>query len=125
MPKSRSTGRTGRMMREAIRLAEAGQDVVVVVAGAKQAHDLFVEYDLITMPLVHLTTEAVANRDIDWMSMRMKRTGMVLLVDHYVLERRYPKILEMLHRFDAVDDPAEIRATLNDLHDELEGRDDG
>jgi len=53
-----------------------------------------------------VSTTVLAN--IDWENMRMTgaHPNCVLLVDHFAIESKFSQILAMLHRFDAVDDPA-------------------
>jgi hypothetical protein len=93
------------MMMAAKELSDAGAEVVVVVATDRQAKSLWDKNrEWLVESNVVVTTEREANRQVDWMSMRMKNSvpSRTLLVDHYVLERRYHFLLEMLHRFDEV-----------------------
>jgi hypothetical protein len=98
------TGRTTRMLQEAIRLSNKGHAVYVVGADSRHAKLLQIALDTLSPPLDHGIKFEDAERfpSLDWNTMRMLRAhpNCRVLVDHWVIESRYAAMLEMLHRFD-------------------------
>jgi hypothetical protein len=115
----RRTGRTTRLLREAVRLASEGKAVFVVSVGNRllnmfrympEAHQTFQSHPVDRNQYGHVWTKgslvflSSGSSVIDWESltipgMRGMRNG-VLLVDHYAIEEKFKKHLEMLHRYD-------------------------
>lgn len=98
MNNTRGTGKTTRMVQEALRLEEEGKAVYVVVAShQKQAiKDMLPEGSSVKIE----TNDTLSNFDWDTMRLRGVWVACETLVDHFLIERRYHKILEMYHRFD-------------------------
>lgn len=100
----RATGRSTRMLMEAVALAKEGRRVTVVVPGAQtyHAHMLLEEAGVATLVKVERPTFLAR---IDFMERDMRVRGEdgshVLLIDHYVLEERYHALLAMLTRYDS------------------------
>ena len=102
------TGRTTRMLEEAIKQAKLGRAVYVVGASAAHARMLNDMCSAKSGALGIKFETASSLGNIDWENMRMTgaHPNCVLLVDHFAIESKFSQILAMLHRFDAVDDPA-------------------
>jgi hypothetical protein len=94
----RGTGRTTRMLQEAKRLADEGRAVYVIAASKAQADTLeaMSGYDQ------RIKFEPCAPSNFDWEQMKLKgaHPQCVTLVDHYAIEWRFERILEMLYRFE-------------------------
>lgn len=92
----RATGRTTRLIEEAKRLQQQGKPVVVVVATGRQVNEVRIKTGD-TVRVVHSQSP-----EWDWNELRLY--GLPLeteyLIDHYVIEKKYAKILQALHRFD-------------------------
>lgn len=92
----RATGRTTRMLQEASRLIDEGRAVYVIM-DSKAAIDRVREFD----DRIAFETPA-SSVTFDWEMMRLRgaHPNCVVLVDHYAIEQRYARLLEMLTRFD-------------------------
>lgn len=101
----KGTGRTTRMLQEAIRLALAGRAVYVVGANSAHAKTLEAQLAALSPPERHGIKFEDATRfpELDWNTMTIRRAHpkCVVLVDHYAIERGIALMLEMMHRFDA------------------------
>ncbi len=93
----RGSGRTTRMLDEARRLADEGKAVYVIAANEAQRRQL----QSVAGENVKVETHTTAG-NFDWEQMRLigSYPNCVTLVDHYAIESRFAKVLEMLHRFD-------------------------
>lgn len=114
----RHSGRTTRMLEAAINLASEGRAVYVMTASSQEKRRLEDFLDRILKESVRLresvgpaggrlgiqfeTTESTG-QGFDWEQMRLvgAHPNCAVLVDHYAIEKRYARILEMLHRFDS------------------------
>jgi len=102
----RGTGRTTRMLEEAIKQAEAGRAVYVV--GAKANHVWALEEAVkdicgksaSSLGIKFETAHTVGNFDWKTLTLRGAHPNCVVLVDHYAIEAEFARMLEMLHRFD-------------------------
>ncbi len=91
---ARATGRTTKMLREAEDLSMQGKKVCVVVP-----RNLIKEYK---RKLAGTTVQVIGmleNFDYRTMSVQGVRDT-IYLIDHYVIEQQFEKILDMLHRYD-------------------------
>lgn len=101
----RGSGRTTRMLKEALRLNSKGYAVYVVGATAAHARDLERSLFNLNPSEGHgiKFESAESQLEFDWRLMR--RPGSApnarFLVDHWAIEYRYADMLEMLHRFDS------------------------
>lgn len=93
------TGRTARMLREARRLALQGR--LVWVLGATKAHAEALRKQCEETPGILFGTPN-SLRDFDWIRLRSPdmHPDTVVLIDHFVIETRFERLLTMLHRFD-------------------------
>lgn len=102
------SGRTTRMLQEAIQLSLARRAVYVVGLNAAHARVLAQRLEELNPPEGHGIQFGDANmiRTLDWYTLTLDRAhpNCVVLVDHAVIEQRYRAVLRMLHRFDA-DEP--------------------
>lgn len=112
---ARRTGRTTRMLHEALDAAIHGQSVIVIAANARLARDM--QHQLHTMAEGYLTRVSLGciefpgariliqtpGKDFDWMTLRVRGMdrSMRVLVDHYAIEMSFEPIITMLHRFDS------------------------
>ena len=93
----RGTGRTTRMLDEAKRMAADGKAVYVIAANELQANEL---RSLAGESVKVETAKSAGN--FDWEQLRLvgAHPNCVTLIDHYAIESRFARVLEMLHRFD-------------------------
>lgn len=96
----RCTGRTTRMVEEAIRLAKEGKMVYLVFNTVRDCREFSLKHRLTEHRLIK--TFHMSHPDLNWETMQIDYglKDAVTLVDHYVIECRYSKVLDMLHRFD-------------------------
>ncbi len=120
---ARKTGRTTRMLEEALRLAGEGYAVYVVVAPGDQRR-VMDALTLLGKPRRGIKVETEAGLgNFDWQTMTLRGAwpNCVVLVDHYVIEQRFGAMLDMLRRFDEdpppkiarMDSPVTLRAVGN------------
>ncbi|OFV82548.1 MAG: hypothetical protein A2Y78_11265 [Acidobacteria bacterium RBG_13_68_16] len=95
----RQTGRTTRMLEHAKRLEAEGQVVYVLTASERQADALRAQLGPETS--IQVTPLACVIR-LRWDTLQIEGAppNCVVLVDHYVIETRFGKMLEMLHAYD-------------------------
>ena len=97
----RQTGRTTRMLEEAKRLLEQGQKVVIGTAHFSERNLINDMARRMNLPDGY-KVELASKLNIDWFNLTLidiaPKTH--FLLDHAVIEIRYPKLLEALHRFD-------------------------
>ena len=98
------TGRTTRMLKEAIRLSGKGYALYVVAADRPHQLTLQSMLDELRPPRGHgIKIEYVEMfPEIDWQTMSMPnaRPNCRVLVDHYTIEHRFRYMLQQLHAFD-------------------------
>jgi hypothetical protein len=96
----RGTGRTTRMLELAKSLDAQGRAVYVVVAEGTVG---LAREKLAGTSVKVESTAFVANGNfnLETMTLRGAHPRCVVLVDHWVIERRYPAMLAELHRYDA------------------------
>lgn len=121
----RATGRTTRMLAEALRNARQRRWVGVITASEAQADALcerFVDlcraegitHERVSSNKVYIGEENrprgevsfeayYARKDWDWHTMRGAHANRacIFLTDHYAIEARFQRMLEELHRYDA------------------------
>jgi hypothetical protein len=110
----RNTGRTSRMLREAARLALAGQNVIVIASTHAQAHELWrktwdVGYPGIEAHVGNLTVtfnngktikfKRASDPFISWETGVVEGEQAVVLVDHFAIEQKWGWVLEMWLKF--------------------------
>ena len=100
----RATGRTTRMLMDAIQQAKNGHDVCVVAANLEHAGILRQMYcDMVPeedVTLVKFASVAMIE-NFDWDTLRIKgEPNSKILLDHYTVEAKFEKLLEMYHRYD-------------------------
>ncbi len=95
------TGRTTRMVQHAVELAKQGRAVYVVMANDHQAQEF--QKIIPTQSGIKFETHL---SNLDWETMRLlgAHPNCVVLVDHYVIERRFSAMLEMLHAYDLTEE---------------------
>lgn len=100
MKSNRQTGRTTRMLAEAVTLAKAGRAVYVVVANEREVERI--ESLLPDNLGIQVETEYSLG-NLDWESLRLvgAHPNCVVLVDHYAIESKFRQALAMLQRYDA------------------------
>lgn len=101
----RATGRTTRMLADAIAQARAGRAVYVVAANLSHARVLqdMAGEEARQLSIKFETGHTLGN--LDWRRMRLigAHTNCVVLVDHHVIETEFAAMLEMLRRYDLPD----------------------
>ena len=99
----RATGRTTRLLDDAIKQAEDGKAVYVVtstMAHSKQLKETMGKDKAENLGIKFETTTSV---NFDWGHMRVlgSHPNCVFLVDHSAIEQTFSPMLEMLHRYDS------------------------
>jgi hypothetical protein len=97
----RGTGRTARMLEEAVRQAEAGRAVYVLAADVSHARELAKRVPL-DLGIKFETVRSLGSA-LDPQALRLQGThpNCVLLVDHHAIERGWARVIREYHRFDA------------------------
>lgn len=93
------TGRTTRLLQEARRLSDEGRAVYVIVSSDELVKSFQTE-EFRRRGIKVETMASVGNLELETMRLRYAHPNCAVLVDHYVIERRFRPMLEMLHRFD-------------------------
>jgi len=90
------------MLAEAVKLAKKKRAVYIVVANASQKHLMEKQCGeaFRRLGIKFETSESASNFDWETMALRGAHPNCVTLVDHYAIEARFPRIVEMLHRYD-------------------------
>lgn len=94
------TGRTGRMLNDAVRKARDGRAVYVVAADGNQAKEFERRLPDDLGIKVEIWGGVSAQLDIQSMRLRGAHPNCLILIDHYAIERAFGPLLSMLHRFD-------------------------
>lgn len=94
--KRRQTGRTSRLIAEAVRMKSEGKRVAVIFSTMGEVH----EFQLKT----NCCVKAFSASSQEWSWDEFRVYGLPLdteyLVDHHAIESRFSKILRAYHRFD-------------------------
>lgn len=126
MRQYRGTGRTSRMVAQAIYAAAGNRKVLVVFSTVGQLKDM---KDLLTktakknnIPLIYLNNivlESIDNlRSFDWKAMEahdFRGRFSVTMVDHGVIEEKFSKALDELYRYNHQDQSEINRVYFDDL----------
>lgn len=100
LQKLRGTGRTTRMLEHAKKLAREGRAVYVIADNTNDARRLQMLCGEPNLGIKFETPRSPGN--FDWEQMRLvgAHPNCVVLVDHYAIEDRFARVLEMLHAYD-------------------------
>ena len=99
---NRQTGRTTRMVEEAIDLANKGRAVYILADNynhAENIRELFGE-DPETYGIKIETEGDLGNFDWQTLSLRGAHKNCIVLIDHYTIENKFSRIIEALHKYD-------------------------
>ena len=96
----RATGRTGRMLRKAEELARAGRAVYVVCGDPRAMEGEFGREKAWSLGIKFESASSPGNLDLERVRLVGAHPNCVVLVDHYVIEKRFGAMLEELHRYD-------------------------
>ncbi len=117
----RGTGRTTRMLRHAHQLAaEDGRAVYVIGATKEHAAQLQHAYDQLFHPeddpafrhgISFEDAQKLGGFSWETLSVRGAHPNCVFLVDHYAIEARYSRILQMLHAYDPAEASSQPEST--------------
>jgi hypothetical protein len=94
------TGRTGRMLEEALRLQAAGKSVIIMMANHTEATAI---KNRLGSSIGTIKVESITGYPrFDWNKMEIPGMGsqFVVLVDHSAIEGKFGMVLDTLHRFD-------------------------
>jgi hypothetical protein len=96
------------MLQEAISLTGKGKAVYVIAHNRDQAEMLKQMAGRIgkTLGIKFETPSSLSNFDWETLRLRGAHPNCIVLVDHYAIEAKFAKVLEMLHRYD----PAPMQA---------------
>lgn len=101
----RRTGRTTRMLEDAMAMARNGRAVYVI--GATKHHADMLRgvagpaADQLGIKFEAARESGLGNMDWETMSLQGAHPNCAVLVDHYAIESKFAAVLEMLHRYDA------------------------
>lgn len=104
---ARATGRTTKMLKDAVRLAQQGKAVYVIAADTNQRHHLEAALGVAGRELgIKVETPQTAG-NFDWqtMSLRGAHQNCKVIADHYAIEAHFRLLLDALHHYDAVPGP--------------------
>jgi hypothetical protein len=94
------------MLKEAVKLTTEGQRVYVLAAHESHRRALIWELRRISpsaLSTAALTFVTPRSADFDWRDLTIRgvdpRTT-TILIDHYAIEHRFPRLIEMYRRFD-------------------------
>lgn len=99
----KASGRTTRLLAEAISQDRSGRAVYVLTLDASHAESLKEEC-LRIAPDVRIKFEAAGClRNLSWEQVRLvgAHPNCLVLIDHAAIEAKFGALLQMLHRFDA------------------------
>lgn len=99
----KGTGRTTRMLEEAIKQAAAGYDVMILAADNRHRDALVLQLHSLNAERVPITVRPISwIRTFDWVSMRIRPLdpNIITFVDHHAIESHLANALRELHRFD-------------------------
>lgn len=91
------------MINEAKKLAADGRAVYIVAANKIEAENIQYRIGAKTSSIKVNTEITLSNFDWETMSLLGAHPNCVVLVDHYAIESKFPKLLEMLYRYDKKD----------------------
>ncbi len=101
----RGTGRTSRMIENAIEETDKGRAVYVVTASLQERNrikGLFMDRGYPNMKVE--TAETLGSLDWRDLSLMGAHPNCLVVVDHYAIESKFAPMLKELHRYDADDD---------------------
>lgn len=98
----RQSGRTTRLLEEAINLVRAGRAVYVIGADKQHCWHLKNAAGLLApeVEITFETPETLSNFDWETFRLRGAHPNCIVLVDHFTIETHFSRLIEMLHRFD-------------------------
>lgn len=95
------TGRTTRMLKEAVALSREGKSVYIVAANTEHVRTLRIMLSREDSLYINIDTpEGLGNFEWESMTLRNAWPNCVVLVDHYTIEYRFHAMLAMLHKYD-------------------------
>lgn len=96
------TGRTTRMLEHAIWLAGQGRAVYVAVGSKFQGKALEAQRGIKAAWSTSIKIEPYHDLDINWetMTLRGAHKNCVLLIDHFVIEKKFFRMLQMQEQYD-------------------------
>lgn len=100
---NRRTGRTIRMMEKAVKAASGDNGAIVIAANEQEARRLRA---MVPSDLPVFVYSVADYRGMDWANMRLRDSHQdwPTFVDHFAieqhLERRFPRLVRELHRYD-------------------------
>lgn len=96
----RQTGRTTRMLIDAIHYTTLGKKVFIVVASYAQAINLKSNINCNIINDLDINFILHNSPTLDWNTLTIKGIkDCVVLVDHYVIESKFSKILDMFYTY--------------------------
>lgn len=98
----RRSGRTTRMLKEAMKLAQEGRAVYIVAHTSSQVKELENRLGPAgeQLGIKVDVPEFLGNLSWETLTLTGAHPNCVVLVDHHTIEARFAGMLEMLHRFD-------------------------
>ena len=100
MRKLRGTGRTTRMLEHAKKLAREGRAVYVIADNTRDMRRLEILCGESKLGIKFETPSTPGNFEWEAMRLRGAHPNCVVLVDHWAIESKFARVLEMLHAYD-------------------------
>lgn len=117
MENLRQTGRTDRMLRDAIELANNGVPVIIIgatsqfcshlifrclklIRDSNLVHTINKSKYVIHLPRSNSTISFKNTANLNWTTLTVDYCTDKVLIDHYTIEQKYSKIIELLHKYD-------------------------
>lgn len=97
----RQTGRTTRMLKHALQLSEQRRAVYVIADNERQADMMRRQLGDGPHGIKVETLASLGNYDLITGDLRGAHPNCVVLVDHYVIERRFGRLWEQMHAYDS------------------------
>lgn len=97
---SRRTGRTTRMLDHAKQLSREGRAVYIIAASEREVKRLREMLGPGYPDIKIETSGSLPNFDWEFLTLRGAHPNCRVLIDHYAIEVRYARMLEMLHYYD-------------------------
>lgn len=101
----RRAGRTTRMLADAIEKAKSGRAVYVVCATEDHRRHLqnINGAEALAVGVKFETAETLGNLNWETMTLEGAHPNCLVIADHYAIEARFAKMLDMLHVYDEVE----------------------
>lgn len=99
MSQKRSSGRTTRMMQDALAAALSGKSVIVLFDNAPAAQNYQIFHNILNLDI---RVESANSMNINWETLKINGFEGDVFIDHFAIETRFKFLLKELSRYDSV-----------------------